>query len=117
MAENNAGNGQAEDSFETESGNILQDEEEKENQAGLEVILQETGVFFSYVGGRFSSDRCLRMAAGLSYTSLLAIVPLTAIAFSMLAAFPVFSGVRDVAAGCCVLKPVAANSRCHQGLL
>ncbi len=45
MAENNAGNGQAEDSFETESGNILQDEEEKENQAGLEVILQETGVF------------------------------------------------------------------------
>lgn len=96
MAENNAGNGQAEDSFETESGNILQDEEEKENQAGLEVILQETGVFFSYVGGRFSSDRCLRMAAGLSYTSLLAIVPLTAIAFSMLAAFPVFSGVRDV---------------------
>ena len=36
------------------------------------------------------------MAAGLSYTSLLAIVPLTAIAFSMLAAFPVFSGVRDV---------------------
>ena len=46
MAENNAGNGQAEDSFETESGNILQDEEEKENQAGLEVILQETGVFF-----------------------------------------------------------------------
>jgi len=96
MAENNAGNVQAEDSFETESGNILQDEEEKENQAGLEVILQETGVFFSYVGGRFSSDRCLRMAAGLSYTSLLAIVPLTAIAFSMLAAFPVFSGVRDV---------------------
>lgn len=96
MAENNAGNEQAEDSFETESGNILQDEEEKENQAGLEVILQETGAFFSYVGGRFSRDRCLRMAAGLSYTSLLAIVPLTAIAFSMLAAFPVFSGVRDV---------------------
>ena len=65
MAENNAGNGQAEDSFETESGNILQDEEEKENQAGLEVILQETGVFFSYVGGRFSSDRC-----PVSYTHL-----------------------------------------------
>ena len=36
------------------------------------------------------------MAAGLNYTSLLAIVPLTAIAFSMLAAFPVFSGVREI---------------------
>ncbi len=40
-------------------------------------------------------DRCWRMAAGLSYTSLLAVVPLTAIAFSMLAAFPVFEGVRE----------------------
>ena len=36
------------------------------------------------------------MAASLNYTSLLAIIPLTAIAFSMLAAFPVFSGVREI---------------------
>ena len=96
MAENNAGNEQADDGFDTETRNILQDKDEKENQAGLEVILHETGAFLSYVGGRFSRDRCLRMAAGLSYTSLLAIVPLTAIAFSMLAAFPVFSGVREI---------------------
>jgi len=78
-----------------ESVNILQDEEEKENQAGLEVVLNEAGAFAKFVGRRFAEDRCLRMAAGLSYTSLLAIVPLTAIAFSMLAAFPVFSGVRE----------------------
>lgn len=96
MAENDAGDEQVNDGFDTDSGNILQDQEEKENQAGLEVILHEIGAFLSYVGGRFSQDRCLRMAAGLSYTSLLAIVPLTAIAFSMLAAFPVFSGVREV---------------------
>lgn len=44
---------------------------------------------------RFAEDRCLRMAASLSYTSLLAVVPLTAIAFAMLAAFPVFEGVRE----------------------
>ena len=44
---------------------------------------------------RFQDDQCLRMAASLSYTSLLAAVPLTAIAFSMLAAFPVFEGVRE----------------------
>ena len=96
MAKNNTGNEQAEDSFEKDSGNILQDEEEKENQAGLEVILRETATFFNYVGERFSRDRCLRMAASLSYTSLLAIAPLTAIAFSMLAAFPVFSGVHEI---------------------
>ena len=49
----------------------------------------------AYIANRFGEDRCLRMSAGLSYKSLLAIVPLTAIAFSMLAAFPVFSGVRE----------------------
>jgi len=48
-----------------------------------------------YAWNRFATDRCWRMAAGLSYTSLLAVVPLTAIAFSMLAAFPVFEGVRE----------------------
>ncbi|MBI1985845.1 MAG: YihY family inner membrane protein [Rhodospirillales bacterium] len=51
--------------------------------------------FCRYVWSRFHSERCLRMAASLSYTSLLAIVPLTAIAFAMLAAFPVFDGVRE----------------------
>lgn len=51
--------------------------------------------FTAYAWTRFTSDRCWRMAAGLSYTSLLAVVPLAAIAFSMLAAFPVFEGVRD----------------------
>lgn len=66
-----------------------------DDYAGAHVILREIGVFIAYVADRFSRDRCLRMAAGLSYTSLLAIVPLTAIAFSMLAAFPVFEGVRE----------------------
>ncbi len=51
----------------------------------------------TYVLRRFTEGRCLRMAAGLSYTSLLAIVPLTAIAFAMLAAFPAFEGVREEA--------------------
>ncbi len=56
------------------------------------VIIPE---FIAYAWARFTQDRCWRMAAGLSYTSLLAVVPLTAIAFSMLAAFPVFEGVKD----------------------
>ncbi|MBT4890439.1 MAG: YihY family inner membrane protein [Rhodospirillales bacterium] len=51
--------------------------------------------FSRLVWNRFLNDRCWRMAAGLSYTSLLAVVPLSAIAFSMLTAFPVFEGVRE----------------------
>lgn len=50
--------------------------------------------FSAYVFQRFREDRCWRMAAGLGYTSLLALVPLSAIAFAMLAAFPVFEGLR-----------------------
>jgi len=83
------------DNFTNDSVNILRNAEEKENEAGIEVVLKEIGAFVRFVRHRFGEDRCLRMAAGLSYTSLLAIVPLTAIAFSMLAAFPVFSGVRE----------------------
>ncbi|MDA0998608.1 MAG: YihY family inner membrane protein, partial [Proteobacteria bacterium] len=65
------------------------------DEAGAGIVLTEVGAFVRYIGQRFGEDRCLRMAAGLSYTSLLAVVPLTAIAFSMLAAFPVFHGVRE----------------------
>jgi membrane protein len=42
---------------------------------------------------RFARDRVLVAAASLSYTSLLAIVPLFAIAFSVMMAFPVFDGM------------------------
>lgn len=61
---------------------------------GLRARTILAGRFLAFAVRRFSEDRCLRMAASLSYTSLLAIVPLTAIAFSMLAAFPVFENVR-----------------------
>ncbi|SLN15202.1 YihY family inner membrane protein [Oceanibacterium hippocampi] len=42
----------------------------------------------------FSGDRCLVMAASLSYTSLLAMVPLIAISFAIITAFPVFSEIK-----------------------
>lgn len=61
----------------------------------LGIRLDQVLPFAGYVWRRFAEDRGWRMAAGLSYTSLLAIVPLTAIAFSMLAAFPVFDSVKD----------------------
>lgn len=39
----------------------------------------------------FDEDRCFEEAASLSYTSLLALVPLMAVIFGVVAAFPVFS--------------------------
>lgn len=69
----------------------------KPESSGDELKQQLVGIkaFLIYVWDRFTQDRGWRMAAGLSYTSLLAIVPLSAIAFSMLAAFPVFEGVKE----------------------
>jgi len=45
----------------------------------------------SHVWKHFQEDRCLEEAASLSYTSLLAMVPLLAVVFGIIAAFPVFS--------------------------
>jgi membrane protein len=49
----------------------------------------------AYVEKRFRADGALNMASSLSYTSLLSLVPLLAIALAMLAAFPVFDDVRE----------------------
>ncbi|MBF0394102.1 MAG: YihY family inner membrane protein [Alphaproteobacteria bacterium] len=51
--------------------------------------------FAPYVLRRFGHDDVMSMASALSYTSLLAMVPLLAIALAMLTAFPVFDPVRD----------------------
>jgi membrane protein len=48
-----------------------------------------------YVVRRFSRDSCPSVAASLSYTSLLAMVPMMAIGLAMFAAFPAFSNMRD----------------------
>lgn len=50
--------------------------------------------FVAHVGRRFHGDRCLRVAASLSYTTILAIVPLMVIGFAMFSAFPVFEKVQ-----------------------
>lgn len=47
----------------------------------------------NHVWKHFQEDRCLSEAASLSYTSLLAMVPLLAVIFGVVSAFPVFSQV------------------------
>jgi membrane protein len=56
------------------------------------------------IAARFSQDRCGQMAASLTFTTLLSLVPLVAIALTVFSAFPVFSDVSEV-----IKKFVAAN--------
>lgn len=51
--------------------------------------------FTRYAVGRFVGDGCLTGAGALAYVTLVAMVPLTAIALAVLSAFPVFAGTRD----------------------
>jgi len=46
--------------------------------------------FAKLVQQRFAEDRCLRVAGALSYTTLLALVPLTAVTFAVLSLLPAF---------------------------
>lgn len=47
-----------------------------------------------YTARRFWKDDCFSTAGSLSYTTMLAIVPLFAVSLAMLAAFPVFSDIK-----------------------
>jgi membrane protein len=51
--------------------------------------------FSRYVANRFILDRCPQTAAALTYTTLLSLVPMLAVGFSILAAFPVFKNFGD----------------------
>ncbi|WP_440221660.1 virulence factor BrkB family protein [Dokdonella sp. MW10] len=51
--------------------------------------------FLRFTWKRFVEDRCLQTAGALSYTTLFALVPLTAAILGVLAAFPVFAEWRE----------------------
>lgn len=51
--------------------------------------------YLIFLGRRAQSDTIFRVAASLSYTSLIAIVPLIAIGLAIFSAFPVFQGIKD----------------------
>ncbi|MFQ6018512.1 MAG: YihY family inner membrane protein [Kiloniellaceae bacterium] len=51
--------------------------------------------FLGYTATRFLADGCPRQAAGLSYVSLLAIVPLIAVGLAVVAGFPAFAALRE----------------------
>ena len=51
--------------------------------------------FLRFTWQRFLEDRCFQTAGALAYTSIFALVPLTAAVLGILAAFPGFAGWRD----------------------
>lgn len=51
--------------------------------------------FVRFVLHRSREDQVFRVAAALSYTTTLSLVPLTAVMFAIFAAFPAFSGARE----------------------
>lgn len=46
--------------------------------------------FARFIASRFNQDRCVQIAASLTFTTLLSLVPLLTIALTMFSAFPVF---------------------------
>lgn len=56
---------------------------------------KSTREFLYFLLKRAQNDAVLRVASSLSYTSLIALVPVLAIALAIFTAFPVFSGVRQ----------------------
>ena len=55
--------------------------------------LRQLGRFLAHVFRRFDQDHCLQIASSLTYTTLLALVPLVTIMLTLMSAFPVFSGL------------------------
>lgn len=53
--------------------------------------------FVGFAASRFGEDGCGRSAAALTYTSLLALVPLMTITFSLFSAFPAFQDIESQA--------------------
>ncbi len=57
-------------------------------------IISEIGAYAGFALRRFHRDRGMQAASSLTYTTLLSLVPLLAIAFAIFAAFPAFEGAR-----------------------
>ncbi|HUT50470.1 MAG TPA: virulence factor BrkB family protein [Alphaproteobacteria bacterium] len=62
---------------------------------GIATTARNIGSIALYTWRRLVADRCLSVAASLSYTTLLSIVPLVAVGLAAFAAFPVFEGVQE----------------------
>lgn len=63
----------------------------------LTVVWRDSLSFSRYAALRFYNDNCFQTAAALTYTALLALVPLMTIGFAVFSAFPAFSTLQQQA--------------------
>ena len=63
-------------------------------QSGASRVVQDIAAYGLYALNRFYKERGMQAAGALTYTTLLAIVPLLAIAFAIFSAFPAFEAVQ-----------------------
>lgn len=61
----------------------------------ISAALSRTSRLARLAGRRFSEDRCSRVAGALSYATLFALVPLSAVLVAVVSVFPVFRGLID----------------------
>ena len=61
----------------------------------LRIDRERSMALLTFTWHRFLEDRCMQTAGALAYTSIFALVPLTAAILGILAAFPVFAEWRD----------------------
>lgn len=61
----------------------------------IKKLIKDRMGFWRYALMRFIHDEAIQRSAGLSYTTLLAMVPFLAVALSILSAFPVFDQFKD----------------------
>jgi membrane protein len=57
--------------------------------------LRQLGRFFAHLLRRFDQDKCLQIASSLTFTTLLALVPLVTIMLTLLSASPLFEGLGE----------------------
>lgn len=67
----------------------------KDSQQNLAKRFNNIKGFLKFLATRAKNDTIFRVSASLSYTSVIAIVPIFAIGIAIFSAFPVFSGVKE----------------------
>lgn len=80
-----------------EGANEPREQRERRLERARQMAERARGVaqsFAPYLWQRFQADGCTAIAASLSYTSLLSMVPMLAIGLAMFAAFPPFASMR-----------------------
>lgn len=74
---------------------MAEDDNSRQHDGGLMARFEAVLGYLRHVLARFAHDQCPQRAAALTYTTLLAMVPLVAVSFTIFSAFEAFDAVQD----------------------